>query len=177
MKTKRYVLVATALFVTMLAHNGSVQAQVSIGTVDIQRVRDDARKFKKALAEINDMVEEFERRRDRQTEQLKGLSEDLQDAEQRGFDGTSERLRKELQSKSMEFKEFMQETFGQDGIIESKSEELLAPLYDKLTIAAKKVAETRGLDLILDLEQVNPLFSSDSLDVTDDVLAEFEKLW
>jgi Skp family chaperone for outer membrane proteins len=71
----------------------------------------------------------------------------------------------------------MQETFGQDGIIESKSAERLAPLYEKLTVAADKVAKEMGLDLILDLEQTNPLFVSDRLDVTDEVLAEFKKFW
>ena len=70
----------------------------------------------------------------------------------------------------------MQETFGDDGIIEKNSAEQLTPLYDKLADAAKSVAKAKGLDLILDLETVNPLFAADRLDVTDDVLAEFAKL-
>jgi len=82
-----------------------------------------------------------------------------------------------LQEKSQEFQKFMEETFGTGGIIEANSEEKLAPLYQKLTIATKTVATAKGLDLVLDLEQVTPLYASDGLDVTTDVLAELAKLW
>lgn len=177
MMTRMYVRAVTLLIAVLLAGGTIAQAQTKIGTVDLQRIRDESPKFKDALKDIDEMVADFERRRDRQTEELEQLSTDLQDAQQRGLQGSTERLRNELQAKSQEFQQFMQETFGQDGIIESKSAELLAPLYDKLTVAAEKVAETMNLDLILDLEQTNPLFASDALDVTDEVLAEFKKFW
>ncbi len=177
MKTKWYVLTVAVMTAALMAGAGVTQAQVKIGTVDIQQIRDESPKFKDALSDIDDMVEDFERRRDRQADELDELSADLQDAEQRGLQGSAERLRSELQTKSQEFQQFMQETFGQGGIIETKSEELLAPLYDKLTVAAEKVAESMDLDLILDMEQTNPLFASDALDVTDEVLTEFNKYW
>ena len=170
------LLVAAVVFAALVLVGGHVQAQVKVGTVDVQRVRDENSDFKKALNEINDMVKEFEQRRDRQADELQKLSEDLQDAQQRGLQGSAQSLQNELQSKSGDFQQFMQETFGDSGIIENKSAELLTPLYTKLADAAKVVAKDKGLDLILDLEQVNPLFSSDALDVTDDILKEFEKL-
>jgi len=64
----------------------------------------------------------------------------------------------------------------EEGIIETKSAELLEPIYAKLADAAKSVAKAQSLDIILDLEQVNPLFVSESLDVTEAVLAEMAKL-
>lgn len=174
---RKYTIAGLALILLMvIAIAGPVAAQVTVGTVDIQRVRDEDPSFKKALAEIDDMVSEFEKQRDRQQSELQGLADDLQDAQQRGFTSSAERLQNELQEKSTEFQQFMQETFGDQGIIEMNSAEQLTPLYDKLAEAAQNVAKARGLDLILDLETVNPLFASDRLDVTDDVLAEFAKL-
>ena len=70
----------------------------------------------------------------------------------------------------------IEETFGTDGTIETKSSDLLAPLYADLAEAGESVAQAMGLDLILDLEQINPLFSSADLDVTEAVLAEFLKM-
>lgn len=174
---RKYTIAGLALMlVTVLAIAGTATAQVKVGTVDIQRVRDEDPSFKKALSEIDDMVSEFEKRRDRQQSELQGIAEDLQDAQQRGLDASAERLQNELQEKSADFQKFMQETFGDSGIIETNSAEQLTPLYDKLADAAKTVAKAKGLDLILDLETVNPLFAADRLDVTDDVLAEFAKL-
>jgi len=170
------ILVIAVTFATVMCVAGQSQAQVKVGTVDVQRVRDENADFKKALGEIDDMVKDFEQRRDRQTDELQKLSEDLQDAQKRGLQSSAQSLQNELQSKSNDFQQFMQETFGDSGIIENKSAELLTPLYTKLADAAKNVAKAQGLDLILDLEQVNPLFSSDALDVTDAILKEVAKL-
>jgi len=174
---RKYTIATLALILgTVLVLARPVAAQVKVGTVDIQRVRSEDPSFKKALSEIDDMVSEFEKRRDRQQADLQSLAKDLQDAQKRGLDASTERLQNELQEKSGEFQKFMSETFGTDGIVETNSAEQLTPLYDKLADAAKNVAKANGLDLILDLETVNPLFADDKLDVTDAVLAEFTKL-
>jgi Skp family chaperone for outer membrane proteins len=166
----------TLILATVLAAATSVSAQVQVGTVDLQRVRSESPEFKRVLGEIDAMVEEFETRRDRQQSELEGLSEDLRDAQERGLTGSAERLQNELQEKSVAFQTFMEETFGTDGIVETNSAEQLTPLYNKLAEACKAVAKREGLDLILDLETVNPLFADERLDVTDDVLEAFAKL-
>lgn len=174
---RKYTLAGLTLILgTVLAIATSVSAQVQVGTVDLQRVRSESPEFQRALGEIDAMVGEFEKRRDRQKSELEGLSGDLRDAQERGLTGSVERLQNELQTKSAEFQKFMEETFGTDGIVETKSAEQLTPLYDKLAEASKAVAKRKGLDLILDLETVNPLFADERLDVTDDVLTEFAKL-
>jgi Skp family chaperone for outer membrane proteins len=174
---KKYTVAAvTILMLAVLAIATTASAQVKVGTVDLQRVRSESDQFKDALKDIDDMIEDFETRRDRQQRELEELSEDFNDAQQRGLTGSMERLQSELQDKSMEFQKFMEETFGTDGIVESHSAELLTPLYDKLAEASENVAEDMGLDLVLDLETVNPLFADKKLDVTDAVLEELAKL-
>lgn len=166
-------LVPSVLLLGFLAP--TAVAQVEIGTVDVQRVRKENATFKSALSEIDAMVTDFEERRDQKQVELQQLSEDLQSAQDRNISASADRLRRDLTVKSQDFQQFMQETFGTDGIIETKSQELLEPAYTKLSDAAKAVATARSLDLILDLEQVNPLFVSDALDVTDAVLTEMAK--
>ena len=162
--------VVALLFIT------EVQAQARIGTVDVQRVRKENTEFKAALKEIEDMVADFERRRDQKQLELQDLADELQSVQEQNLAPSVNRVRSDLQSKSQEFQTFVQETFGEEGIIETKSAELLEPIYAKLADAAKAVAKAQTLDLILDLEQINPLFVSDALDVTDGVLAEMAKL-
>lgn len=173
---KKAILCTVLAAATMASAAVDVFAQNKIGTVDVQRVRKDNVEFKAALKEIDDMVAEFERRRDQRQVELQELAEDMQLAQEQNVSASVDRMRAELQVKSQEFQQFMEETFGEDGIIESKSSELLAPIYAKLADAAKSVAKSQVLDIILDLEQVNPLFVSESLDVTDAVLAEMVKL-
>lgn len=171
-------IIQTSLLATiaLLMGASSVLAQSKVGTVDVQRVRKDNLEFKAALKEIDDMVADFERRRDQRQTELQQLAEDMQLAQERNVSASVERMRSELQVKSQDFQTFMEETFGEEGIIETKSAELLEPIYAKLADAAKSVAKAQSFDLILDLEQVNPLFVSESLDVTGAVLAEMAKL-
>lgn len=172
-------IVYLALMAITVAFTGiaaDAAAQVKVGTVDLQRIRKESPEFKKALAEIDDVVGKFEKQRDDQKRELDRLAAQLRDAEQRGFKSSADKQRTGLQEKSQAFQQFMQETFGTGGIIEKNSSERLKPLYDKLAAAAKAVAHSQSLDLILDLEQVNPLFASDRLDVTDSMLAEMNSL-
>ncbi len=173
---KRSILTSILVTLVVLGVAGSVCAQTKVGTVDVQRVRKDNTEFKAALKEIDDMVADLERRRDQRQLELQQLAEDMQLAQEQNVSVSVERMRSELQVKSQEFQTFMEETFGEEGIIETKSAELLAPIYTKLSDAAKVVAKAQTIDLILDLEQVNPLFVSESLDVTQAVLAEMAKL-
>ena len=162
------------LAVTVLV--SAATAATAVGTVDVQRVRKENSEFKAAQKEIDDMVADFERQRDQKQTELQDLSQQLQQAQTQNVAASVDRLRSEITDKSQAYQSFMEETFGSEGIIENKSSELLEPIYTKLADAAKTVAKTRSLDLILDLEQINPLYSSDSLDVTDDVLTELAKL-
>lgn len=173
---KKTVLSSIVLTLVIFGVVASASAQTKVGTVDVQRVRKDNTEFKAALKEIDDMVLDFERRRDQRQLELQELAEDMQLAQEQNVSASVDRMRTELQAKSQEYQTFMDETFGEEGIIETKSAELLAPIYTKLADAAKAVAKTQTLDLILDLEQVNPLFVSESLDVTEAVLAEMAKL-
>lgn len=172
MRVSRWVILAA-----VVAFWGSnAAAELRVGTVDVQRVRKESPGFQAALKEIDAMVADFEKRRDQKRDELTALSQQLQDATDRNLPASIDRLRRAMSDKSSAFQQFMTETFGDKGIIETQSSEKLAPLYSNLADAAKAVAKARSLDLILDLEQINPLFASDSLDVTDDVLAELAKM-
>lgn len=173
---KRIILSSVIVAMVFAIATTTTWAQSKVATVDVQRVRKDNTEFKAALKEIDDMIAEFERRRDERQAELQELAEDMRLAQEQNVSASVERLRNELQTKSQDFQQFMEETFGEEGIIETKSAELLEPIYAKLADAARAVAKAKSLDLILDLEQVNPLFVSDALDVTDAVLTEMAQL-
>jgi len=175
MKIRMTVCLILAVVIVVIGSNTTADAEVRIGTVDLEKIRSEAPRFKAALAEIDEVVAGYEQSRDRMRAELESLAEDL-DAASRQGGATFDRQREEMVQKSNAYQQFMEETFGTDGAIETKSSELLAPLYADLAKAGESVAQAMGLDLILDLEQINPLFSSANLDVTDAVLAEFLKM-
>ena len=176
MKRMKAMLLMGCLTASLVAGAAVAQAETNVGTVDLAKVREKSSRFKQALKEIDEMVADFEGRRDRQREKLDKLSQEMEEASRRNDRTILDRRRREMADKGADFQQFMEETFGTDGIIENKSAELLAPLYADLAKAGKTVAKSMGLDLILDLEQLNPLFASDNLDVTDAILEQFLKM-
>lgn len=167
---------AVAITVGMICAATPAAAQIAAGTVDVEKIRGKSDRFQQVFEEIDDMVADFERRRDKKRDELDGLAQELQQNSERESRSSMSRMQRSMAEKSRNFQEFMEETFGTDGIIEAKSAELLAPLYDDLAEAAKKVARSEGLDLIIDIETLNPLYASDDLDVTDLVLKEFVRM-
>lgn len=176
MKRMNAVLLVGCLTASLVAGAAVAQAEVNVGTVDLAKVREKSPRFKQAFKEIDEMVADFEGRRDHRREKLDELNQEMEEASRRSDRTTLDRRRRQMSEKAADFQQFMEETFGTDGIVENKSSELLAPLYADLADAGKKVAKAMALDLILDLEQINPLFADDDLDVTDAILEEFLKM-
>ena len=104
-------------------------------------------------------------------------TERLQQAQSERQRDVAERLGPQMSEKSQKYQEFMGETFGPGGIIESHTDEIMEPLYDKLEQACRKVGKQLQIPLILDLQTVGPLYMADTLDLTDEVLAELKKIW
>ena len=163
------------VFVLGLA--GLAAAEMPIGFVDIEKIINEERRFVKAQKEIDEMVDRFERGRERLEAELEKLSEQMQDAQSSRQEDLMEILGRRLQDRSSEYQEFMAETFGPEGIIETQTDEIMGPLYGKLEQACKKVGEDKRIPLILDLENISPWYAADTLDITDEVLAELEKIW
>ena len=165
----------TGLLVVFLA--AAVTAEVIVGFVDIDRIGSEEPRFVKAQKEIDEMVAQFERDRERSEKDMQELSERLQQAQAERRRDVAERLGPQMSEKSQKYQEFMGETFGPGGIIESHTDEIMEPLYDKLEQACRKVGKQLQIPLILDLQTVGPLYMADTLDLTDEVLAELKKIW
>jgi len=163
------------IFVMGLA--GLAAAEMPIGFVDTEKIINEERRFVKAQKEIDEMVDRFERDRERLEGELEKLSEEMQDAQSSRQEDLMEILGRRLQDRSREYQDFMAEAFGPEGIIETQTDEIMGPLYEKLEQACKKVGEDMRIPLILDLENISPWYAADTLDITDEVLAELEKIW
>jgi len=148
-----------------------------VGLVDTDRIMDTEQRFIQAQREIDEMVDQFEGDRQKFEDELQDLSERLQRAQENNRESTLEMYQRRLGEKSQEYQQFMAETFGPDGIIETNTSEIMDPLYDKLEEACKNVGEKSGIPLILDRGSLGPLYAADSLDITDEVLAELKKIW
>jgi outer membrane protein len=151
-------------------------AEMPVGLVDAERIMDEEPRFIQAQKEIDEMVDQFEGDRQKFEDELQDLSDRLQRAQENRRESSVEMYQRRLGEKSQEYQQFMAETFGPDGIIETNTSEIMDPLYDKLEQACRKVGERLKIPLVLDRESVGPLYAADSLDITDEVLIELKRI-
>jgi outer membrane protein len=173
MKIYRAVVAVTlAVFLAVPAMAGKI-----IGLVSVDEITAKENRFVQAQKEIDDMVDQFERQRDQYERELQDLSQKLERAQGDRRDNILQMYGQQMAEKSRAYQNFMAETFGVDGIIENKTDEIMGPLYDKLEQACKQVGERLQIPLIIDRESLGPLYAADTLDVTTEVLEDLKRIW
>jgi outer membrane protein len=72
-------------------------------------------------------------------------------------------LNADLQRKSMEYQQFINSIWGQEGQAYQRNQELMKPIIDKVNVLLEKVGEDDGFDFILDastgtIVHANPVY-------------------
>ena len=80
-----------------------------------------------------------------------------------------------LTAKNDTLQQFLDITFGPNGKAERRMAELSKPLKDRVISIIRRIAIEKDYDMVLDASVVSIAFAKESLDLTDDVLAEVAK--
>lgn len=80
--------------------------------------------------------------------------------------------RLELQRKTDEYKKFMSDTFGDDGLAAKRNKELTQPIVDKINRIVEQIAKDQGLSIVFDVANANIVYADKQLDITELVLTK-----
>ncbi len=142
-----------------------------VGIVDPQAILKESVYGKRKLAELEDHASARRKVLESDDEELKKLQEKLQASQDAGGDDLTS-LQEQLRSKFQKFQQRGQ-TFQQE--LDKKQSEMMTEYIEKLKVAAQAVAEQQDFALVTDLNIV--LYASQGLDITKEVLKEFEQLY
>jgi len=147
-----------------------------IGYIDSIRLRTEFKEFGEAQAKFDKEVSAWEAQADSMKKELDNLQAD--------FDKLklilSEEKKKEkedlLEEKELAYQKFTEQVFAPGGRIEKKNAELTKPILDKINQVLEKIALENNYDIIFDSVGGNIAYAKKSIDLTDQVLEELEKL-
>lgn len=143
-------------------------AEGNIGTVRANEIVRDSPQFK---AMETRMRADFERRANELKAEGKALEEDVKKF-QREADLLSPadraKTEKELNTRRIDFG-YKQRQFQED--VQQREQELTAEMLNKIKEVIQKVAKNKKLDLVLQ----DPVYASDKIDITEDVLKELAR--
>jgi outer membrane protein len=82
----------------------------------------------------------------------------------------------ELDRKMAEYEQFMQETFGDDGLAARRNKELTQPIVEKINKILEELGKDQGYTIIFDVANANIVYADKALDLTDVVLAKLNEM-
>lgn len=161
--------------ILLFGYASQVQAaEIKIGIANLQKVVAESKANKEAEKKL---TETFSAERD----QLEKLGKDIEKLTDEMKNQASALSAEAKQTKRAQLVQMMRDHNDRTRAFTSKVRDAETLIRNEILaaviIAAKEYAEAHGYDLILDSTQAGVLYSSDSMDVTEDLLKELNRVW
>ena len=148
------------------------QAQ-KIGYADSRYVLEKLPAYAAAQQEVNRMSAGWQKEIEAKRTEIDRLNRDYKLSEPLLRDEQKKKRLDEIAKKETEAREFQQKTFGFEGTVFKKRQELMKPVYDQVFTAIEKIAKQKQLAIIFDKSgDVTMLYTNPTHDYTEYVLEE-----
>lgn len=143
---------------------------LKVGVVDLKEIIDGMPEAQQADKELKELTKKYQ-------DTLMQMQTDLEEQiasyqKQKGMMAPEKQQEEEqrLQAIQMEFYQYREEIFGQQGKLARLNMNYLEPIREKINVAIEKIAEQEEISLVLDMDSSAVLFAEDKFDITYRVL-------
>ncbi len=169
---KHYFL---AIGILLFAAFPALAQEGKIGYVDSQKIFAQSPEYQEAQSKFDKEVEDW----NNQASAMNDEVEQLKAEQQKNSLVWSQAKKKEaddhLKAKQDSLQQYLDSTFGPNGKAERRMAELSKPIKDKIVGIIKKIAIENDYDVVFDAANVSIAYAKESLDLTDQVIAELGK--
>lgn len=152
MRTKTYALLALVLFTLV---GGTARADdLKIGVLDIQGIFQEYEGYSEALKIFNKDMESWQAQKQQMMDDLMEARENFEVQRLMMTPETQREREAEIAQAEGELYQFEQEKFGPQGEAARRNMELSEPIYERIRVAVKEIAEEDGYDLVFDVSGV-----------------------
>lgn len=171
-------LVALSLGALAVLFGGAVSAlaqDVKIGYIDSIKIFAENKETQEAERVYRQDVQQWEAQKQRMEQELARMGEELNAQSPMLSEEKKQERRLEMQRKMDEYKRFMEETFGDNGLAAKRNKELTQPIVDKINKIIEQIAIQQKYTMVFDVANANIVYADKKLDMTDLVLTELSK--
>jgi outer membrane protein len=152
---------------------GSALAQtLKIGYIDSVKIFAENKETQDAERLYRSDVAQWEAQKQRMEADLSKMGDDLNAQSPMLSEEKKAERRLEFQRKMDEYKKFMEDTFGDNGLAAKRNKELTQPIVDKINKLVETIAKEQGLTMVFDVANANIVYADKSLDLTELVLTK-----
>ena len=168
--------IITTFLAGLLFSTPTVAQSGKIVFVDSYRIRSEYKEFLEAQELFDKELDEWQQEAMGMEREVDSLKKDLNDKALLLSEEARTTKQDGIDAKEAALQKYMVDVFGQGGKAEQRNRELTKPLLDKITAVLEKVAQEKDYDYVFDAVNGNIAYAKKSLDITDEVLEELQKL-
>lgn len=165
---KRYKILLILLALTLFSQN-------KIGFIDSQRILNEYRGAAEIKRRYEQKVSEWQDRAEGLKREIANLREALQTQNLMLSEEAKLRKVQEIENKEIEYQQFIQNIWGENGEAEALNRELMQPLLREIDTLITKIGEEEGFTIILDASSGALVYADDEMDITDRVLENLNR--
>ncbi|MCC7496576.1 MAG: OmpH family outer membrane protein [Bryobacterales bacterium] len=152
--------------------SGVASAQVKVGIINLQRAVAQTAEIKKAQAELEGRYRPRQEQMAKLQQDLQAIQQQLQSMQGKLTPQAESELTAQAQRKQREY-----QRMGEDlqGDVDRDRNEILQRTGQRFQQVVKKLAEEKGLDVVLDVS--NTIFYKPALEITDEAVTAYDKAY
>ena len=166
------IIILALASVILIGSANTVQAQVKIGVVDLQRAINETEDGRQAKRRLKKLFDERQKSLDEKQESLKAQKESLE----RQQDVLSEdALRKKAEEFQTEVMELQNEYMQYQQELSAKESELTQKILEKMQQILRRIGQTEGYTLIIEANEGGVVWVPSNLDLTDVLIQQYNR--
>jgi outer membrane protein len=166
------VLVKALIGLLVMGSLAAQSAEIKIGYIDLQKAIQTTSAGKKAKAELESEFNKRKKDIEGKESDIKKMTEDMEKKKAVLSEEAMQKKQMEVQEEMMKYRELV----GKNQVeIQKKERDLTAPILEKMRTIIDKMAKNDSYTVILEKNEQSVLWVKGDIDITEKVVAEFEK--
>jgi outer membrane protein len=175
----KFNIVAAVLIAAVIVPASAISLlaqDVKIGYIDSIKIFSEYKETQEAERLYRQEVDQWTAQKKRMEQEIVKLQDELQAQSLMLSEEKKAEKKLELDRKMQEYQQFMDETFGDEGVAARRNKELTQPIVDKINNILEDIGKEQGYTIIFDVANANIVYANKALDLTDAVLAKLNEL-
>ena len=149
-------------------------ADIKIGYIDSEKILNESQDYKDAKKILDDEEKEHSRKGRQMELDIMNLEEEIEAQSLMWSEEKKLEKQQEHQQKYLEYQQFLQEIWGQQGKLYQRNLELSKPIIDKINDIIQRIGEEDSYDLIIDAGMGTLVYAKPDYDLTDRIIEELK---
>lgn len=169
------IMLRKALIISLLLLSFQFCSALKLGYVDSRRALKEFKGNQELQEKFSKEVASWRAKAEEKAQEIKNLEQEYKSQSVIWTEEKRTEAERVIKTKMESYNTFMQETFGENGVVEKRNKELMKPIITKMMQIIQKIAVDDKYDYIFDASYGGLIYADKAADLTGRVIEELNK--